>query len=34
MGEVEGVCGGYIEEYVDSLEFGGVVLGRGEYVFL
>lgn len=32
MGEVEGVCGGHTEEYVDSLESGGAVSGRGEHV--
>lgn len=32
MGEVEGVCGGHTEEYVDSLESGGAVSGCGEHV--
>ena len=33
MGEVEGVRGSHTEEYVDSLEPGGAVSGRGEHVF-
>lgn len=32
MGEVEGVSGSDTEKYVNSLESGGAVSGRGEHV--